>query len=547
MSSDNRPNILIVDDEPEICTLLAEKLRRHNITCQQSDDSSKAFEQICKTNFDVVIADISMPGMTGLELLEKTRKQCPTTQVILITGIGCTDWVKQAMRSGAFDYMDKPLNLDKLLERVLAALGSPLPATDRSTADLSLSQADQIDPLTGLLTHRHFMERLVQMREQYQREDQPLGLCLSDVDQFRQLNIASSFRAGDKALQQLANRLRQLVRTSDIIGRYGGDELITLLPGANLQATWALAERIRKSLRDEPIRLEDSGMNLTVSMGLIQLPAKGHLEVMEYLDRAVQAAYHAKFNGPGTIIAWSHELTAPGKPTSLHPDMESVKQMTLRFRQLNQRLTSMTVESARALAAAVEAKDPHTKWHSLNVAKLSQLLAQELGLPRQQVQIIHATGLLHDIGKIGIPDSVLTKSGPLTDEEYDLIKQHPAIGVNILEQTSFFHAELPLILHHHERYDGDGYPEGLAGQKIPLGARILHITDSIEAMLAKRTYKESYSLEKVISELHRCKSTQFDPMVAQIAIKNLQNGTLQQVMTSPEEIPSEKTLVASRA
>ncbi len=169
MSSDNRPNILIVDDEPEICTLLAEKLRRHNITCQQSDDSSKAFEQICKTNFDVVIADIGMHGMTGLELLEKTRKQCPTTQVILITGIGCTDWVKQAMRGGAFDYMDKPLNLDKLLERVLAALGSPLPATDQSTDGLSLSQADQIDPLTGLLTHRHFMERLVQMRDQYQR------------------------------------------------------------------------------------------------------------------------------------------------------------------------------------------------------------------------------------------------------------------------------------------------------------------------------------------------------------------------------------------
>ncbi len=469
-------------------------------------------------------------------------------QVLLhLTGIGCTDWVKQAMRGGAFDYMDKPLNLDKLLERVLAALGSPLPATDRSTDDLSSSQADQIDPLTGLLTHRHFMERLVEMREQYQREDQPLGLCLSDVDQFRQLNIASSFRAGDKALQQLANRLRQLVRTSDIIGRYGGDELIALLPGANLQATWALAERIRKSLRDEPIRLEDSDMNLTVSMGLTQLPAKGHLEVMEYLDRAVQAAYHAKFNGPGTIIAWSHELTEPGKPTSLHPDMESVKQMTLRFRQLNQRLTSMTVESARALAAAVEARDPHTKWHSLNVAKLSQLLAQELGLPQQQIQIIHAAGLLHDIGKIGIPDSVLTKSGPLTDEEYDLIKQHPAIGINILEQTSFFHAELPLILHHHERYDGQGYPEGLAGQKIPLGARILHITDSIEAMLAKRTYKESYSLEKVISELHRCKSTQFDPMVAQIAVKNLQNETLQQVIASPKEMPSEKTLVASRA
>ncbi len=285
MSSENSPNILIVDDEPEICTLLAEKLRRHNITCQQSDNSLKAFEQICKTHFDVIIADISMPGMTGLELLEKTRKQCPTTQVILITGIGCTDWVKQAMRGGAFDYMDKPLNLEKLLERVLAALGSPLPATDRSTDGLSLGQTDQIDPLTGLLAHRHFMERLVQVRDQHQLKDQPLGLCLSDVDQFRQLNTASSFRAGDQALQQLANRLRQLVRTTDIIGRYGGDEFITLLPGANLQATWALAERIRKSLRDEPIRLEDSGMNLTVSIGLTQLPAKGHLDVMEYDTR----------------------------------------------------------------------------------------------------------------------------------------------------------------------------------------------------------------------------------------------------------------------
>ncbi len=182
------------------------------------------------------------------------------------------------------------------------------------------------------------------------------------------------------------------------------------------------------------------------------------------------------------------------------------------------RLNDSYVESIRALVAAVEAKDPFTRAHSATVATHAEAMARRMNLTSSEIDTIRAAALLHDVGKIGVPDAVLTKPGPLTDDEYAIVKRHPETALAILGHISFLASERPLILHHHERFDGDGYPDGLAGEQIPFGARVLAVADAIDAMFSPRSYKPAFDRQQVRGELMACAGKQFDPHVTEIAV-----------------------------
>lgn len=183
------------------------------------------------------------------------------------------------------------------------------------------------------------------------------------------------------------------------------------------------------------------------------------------------------------------------------------------------------LESTRALVAAVEAKDAFTERHSSRVARYSRLIAARLGLSRSHIESIATSAMLHDIGKIGVPDAILNKPGPLREAEFDIVRRHPNIAIEILGHTTFLNEELPYILHHHERYDGTGYPAGLAGEQIPLGARVLAVADSLDAMLSTRSYKPPLTLRRAKMELVRCKGQQFDPKVIDATLAWLEDAT----------------------
>jgi putative two-component system response regulator len=178
-----------------------------------------------------------------------------------------------------------------------------------------------------------------------------------------------------------------------------------------------------------------------------------------------------------------------------------------------------SLESVRALVRAVEAKDPYTRRHSEQVAHYAHGLAQALGLAEVKIESIRTAALLHDVGKIGVPDHILTKPGALTRDEFEYIRRHPALGADILAHISLFTTEAQFVRHHHERWDGLGYPDGLAAEESPLGARVIQIADCIDAMLMERTYKAGYPVEKMIDELNRCSGTQFDPRLAALAVQ----------------------------
>jgi len=179
-------------------------------------------------------------------------------------------------------------------------------------------------------------------------------------------------------------------------------------------------------------------------------------------------------------------------------------------------------ESIRALVAAVEAKDPFTRRHSATVSKYTQSLAERLNLPARQIGVLKNAAILHDVGKIGVPDAILCKPGPLTAQEYEIVKRHPITAIEILGHVSSLKAEMPLILHHHERYDGKGYPQGLSRGNIPFGARLIAITDAVDAMLSRRSYKQPYTVSHVIEELRKATGRQFDPLMTDKTIQWLE-------------------------
>ena len=203
--------------------------------------------------------------------------------------------------------------------------------------------------------------------------------------------------------------------------------------------------------------------------------------------------------------------------------MQEIKRINDELEETNEKLEQAYLESVQTLRYKVEAKDTYTRGHSDRVSEFSVLIGKKLGLPEEQLKILRIGGLFLDIGKIGIPDSILQKEAKLTDDEYSEIKNHPSIGAHILGAASIFKDIIPIVKHHHERYDGRGYPSGLAGEDIPYLARITAVADTFDAMTSKRSYRDALDLQYVKDEFERCKGTQFDPQIAKVFINILNN------------------------
>ena len=203
--------------------------------------------------------------------------------------------------------------------------------------------------------------------------------------------------------------------------------------------------------------------------------------------------------------------------------MKEIKSINSKLSDTYKQLEQAYMESIQTLRYTVEAKDPYTRGHSDRVSALSVLIGQKLGLSNEDLRRLEIGGLFHDIGKIGVPDSILQKEGKLSEDEYSEIKHHPTIGAHILSTASIFQDILPIVKHHHERFDGKGYPEQLSGEKIPYLARITAVADTFDAMTSKRSYRDSLPLDTVISEFEKCSGSQFDPKIASLFIDIIKN------------------------
>ncbi len=354
------------------------------------------------------------------------------------------------------------------------------------------------DGLTGLYNHRHFHERLDHEIARGSRFGTTFSLIMLDIDLFKAYNDIHGHLAGDEILRRIAVCINTSVRSLDIAFRYGGEEFAIMLPEARLDDARKVAERIRKTIA---ARTSSKAPPITASLGIANWPIDGVMKA-EIISCADAALYRAKQTGRNRTCLSSDVV----KPTTPLVSVE-----------LEARSRALSI--IYALAATVDAKDHYTYGHSKKVSDYAVALAEAIGLSQERIDTIRAAGLLHDIGKVGIPDSTLNKKGTLNDEEWRLIKTHPQLGVEILRHVIDLVNCLPVILHHHERYDGSGYPSGLKGANIPLEARILAIADAFDAITSPRPYREQLSSQQAFDELRRCAGTQFDPKIIEVFFK----------------------------
>lgn len=358
------------------------------------------------------------------------------------------------------------------------------------------------DPATGLYNHRFFHEKLAAEMERAQRFSRPLGLLFIDIDHFKEVNDRNGHRVGDLVLQEIGQILRENCREIDIVARYGGEEFTVLLLETASDGAAAIAERIRKAVEGHRFISWEQAISISVSIGLASYPADAQNKE-ELLQAADRAMYLAKALGRNQVLV-AAELA------SRVPDSDPTP------------WESTLIEAVQSLAASRENRDHYAREHSDTVGRLAKALARKLGLDTEEARLIGLGGLLHDVGKLGLSDNILEKTEPLSNEDWELIHQHPAMGRAILESAANFRSLIPLVYHHQERYDGHGYPGGLAGDEIPLGARIIAVVDAYHSMTSDRPYRLAMGQEEAIAELRRNEGKMFDPRVTEAFIGLLQ-------------------------
>jgi len=296
--------------------------------------------------------------------------------------------------------------------------------------------------------------------------------------------------AGDKILELIGRLVDGALRTTDLAFRYGGDEFAIILPQSATNDAFLVAERVRGRISAE---MSKRDIKISASLGLASWPNDG-VTSDELVNAADRALYYAKETGGNRTCVASKMLPAL---TFFFNDTATTEKEVLSI--------------IHTLAATIEARDPYTYGHSRKVSSYAVSLAESVGLSSDKVAVVSTAALLHDIGKVGIPDEVLNKVDKLEPEAWELIRAHPKLSTTIVGHVVSLVSCLPAILHHHERWDGNGYPAGLKGDEIPVEARILAIADAFDAMTSSRPYRSKLSYKKVLQELKRCSGSQFDP------------------------------------
>jgi diguanylate cyclase (GGDEF)-like protein/putative nucleotidyltransferase with HDIG domain len=386
----------------------------------------------------------------------------------------------------------------KLLERVALQIAAPV---ENAQLYAQVEQKSRIDELTGLFNRRHFEERLKEEVSRHSRYGHVFSIIMLDLDNFKTYNDVYGHPAGDILLGQVGKIIKSSLRNVDQAFRYGGDEFVAIMPETSKEDAYVVAERVREQIATE---MEKMSITVTCSIGLASYPEDGVLSG-ELIVGADTALYYAKWTGGNRSYLYSNsssELVGDGGIYGKRNGLSAVY----------------------ALVSVVEARDPYVYGHSRKVNTYAVALAEAIGLSPDEVSKVSTAALLHDIGKIGIPDKVLNKKGKLDEENWQAVKAHAKLGANIASNIPNLVPCVSSILYHHERWDGGGYPEGLKGEEIPIGARILAIADTFEAMTAARPYRPAFPRAEVIKELRKDAGSKFDPKLVEVFVDLIEAG-----------------------
>ncbi len=469
--------ILIVDDDPIVRSVLSDLLETvGNYTTDCAEDGMDGIKKVTTNDYDVVFTDLTMPRLTGIEFLKESKKIRPQLPVVVITGHGTLENAVNAMREGAKDFITKPFNI----------------ATVASVAERTIGEKKLLENILGPRSHDRSIDRLNTELFKKLQEISMLQALSSEID---------SLYDNKKIYEQIVEMASRIIPAKEVsfgIIENGWFKTKSAL-GASLKHISVANTLFAYVVESQSHHIAMSGeinphTGRTLNAQFFSVPFTIHNEVFGILN------FCNKLDGTGfTDGEISLVLTFAKKAA------QRIENNAL-YEVFYNNLTN----TLKSLVSSIEARDPYTQRHSDRVTRYALEIANVMNLPPDQKDAISFGGYLHDIGKIGVRDTTLLKPGRLTPEEYAEIKLHPVIGDTIIKPITFFPKEREVILYHHERFDGSGYPHGLAGARIPLIARIVAVADTYDAMTTSRPYRTALTHEQAVTEIKRCANTQFD-------------------------------------
>lgn len=480
------PHILVVDDEEYICEVIKEMLADANYRVQIACDPQKAMDILEREPVDFVLTDLIMGEKSGVDVLNKAIKLHPDAVVVLMTGRPTIENAVAVLKSGAYDYLTKPFSMDTL--RAIIKRGLEKQRLLRENINLKETVSlYRISEAMGSTIRLDFLLNLILETAIKELEADMVWVLLWEEKNHKLVPKASlgipprmgesGFFRGDCSISKwvIRNAKPQIFDKDKIEDRFLSAEF---------------KRKIRSGI-SHPLMAKGKVMGI-----LTLIRTEGHLS--------------------GFTIGQIHSLSI----------IASKAASAIENSKLYEELKESYLETLTALANAVEARDIYTRGHTERVWYMAELIAKQMGWEEGKLWEVKMGGILHDIGKIGVPDAILNKPEALTQEEFEIMKQHPDCGAKILEGISFLKPAIPYVLYHHERYDGKGYPNRLKGEQIPIQGRLIAVVDTFDAITSDRPYRKSKGFKLAIKEIKDCSGTQFDPQVAKILVEAWEHGRI---------------------
>lgn len=392
-------------------------------------------------------------------------------------------------------------------------------------SNTKLQQLAMKDSQTGLYGHRYLQDAVTKEFSRAKRGLTPLSVIMFDIDYFKSINDVYGHNFGDRVIQQFSNKLKKIVRLYDVVIRYGGEEFVVLSPDTNREGALRLAKRLIDKI--SLVRFGDRKHNVKIklSAAVVSYPDDHVSKCSDLLNLADKVLNRAKEEGGNRICSALDIKRANGAiEKEVVKDVADVKLLKEKIEKLTRRGNQSLIEAIFAFAKTIEVKDHYTGEHVEKTVHYATEIAKEMRVAPADIECIKKAAALHDLGKVGISDKILRKKSKLSKKEFEEIKKHSQIGVDILRPVHFMHDIIPLILHHHERWDGKGYPDGLKGEEIPIGARIISVADAYDALTSKRSYRAAYTKKHALQIIKKASGSIYDPKVIAAFFRVVKEG-----------------------